>query len=112
MHNIHTHTHTHSQLGKELELRGQLEQLRAELSPMESQQQVISKSSLGRTNAAVWVGMAYMSLQFGFFARLTWWEYSWDIMEPVTYFATYATSMAMFGYFVLTRKASSECGQC
>ena len=53
--------------------------------------------------------MAYMSLQFGFFARLTWWEYSWDIMEPVTYFATYATSMAMFGYFVLTRQASSEC---
>lgn len=27
-----------------------------------------------------------MGLQFGFLARLTWWEYSWDLMEPVTYF--------------------------
>ena len=49
-----------------------------------------------------------MSLQFGFFARLTWWEYSWDIMEPVTYFATYATSMAMFAYFVITRKVRGQ----
>lgn len=23
-----------------------------------------------------------MSVQFGILARLTWWEYSWDIMEP------------------------------
>ena len=45
-----------------------------------------------------------MSLQFGVLARLTWWEYSWDIMEPVTYFITYGTSTAMFAYFVLTRQ--------
>lgn len=45
-----------------------------------------------------------MSTTFGFFARLTWWEYSWDIMEPVTYFFTYGTSMAMMFYFVLTRQ--------
>ena len=33
--------------------------------------------------------LSYMCLQFGILARLTWWEYSWDIMEPVTYFITY-----------------------
>ena len=30
-----------------------------------------------------------MCLQAGVLARLTWFEYSWDIMEPVTYFITY-----------------------
>lgn len=45
-----------------------------------------------------------MGLQFGLFARLTWWEYSWDIMEPVTYFATYGTAAAMFAYYVLTKQ--------
>ncbi|VDO86808.1 unnamed protein product [Heligmosomoides polygyrus] len=41
----------------------------------------------------------------GLFARLTWWEYSWDIMEPVTYFATYATVVATFGYYLYTKQA-------
>ena len=51
-----------------------------------------------------WAGLGMMAVQFGFLARLTWWEYSWDIMEPVTYFVTYGTSMAMYAYFVLTKK--------
>lgn len=47
-----------------------------------------------------------MSVQFGILARLTWWEYSWDIMEPVTYFVTYGTAMAGYAYFVLTKQVS------
>jgi len=47
-----------------------------------------------------------MGTQFGFMARLTWWEYSWDIMEPVTYFVGYATAIAMFAYYVITRQVS------
>ena len=47
-----------------------------------------------------------MALQFGFLARLTWWEYSWDIMEPVTYFVTYGTAMGAYAYYVLTKQVS------
>ena len=59
-----------------------------------------------RTKRLSWLGLGLMGLQFGFLARLTWWEYSWDIMEPVTYFVTYGTTMAMFAYYVLTREVS------
>lgn len=52
----------------------------------------------------LWGGLAYMATQFGILARLTWWEYSWDIMEPVTYFITYGSAMAMYAYFVITRQ--------
>ena len=45
-----------------------------------------------------------MGVQFGALARLTWWEYSWDIMEPITYFVTYGTSIAAFAYYVLTKQ--------
>lgn len=45
-----------------------------------------------------------MSIQFGILARLTWWEYSWDIMEPVTYFVTYATAMAGYAYYCITKQ--------
>lgn len=55
-------------------------------------------------NMMSWVGLGLMSVQFGILARLTWWEYSWDIMEPVTYFVTYGTAMAAYAYFVLTKQ--------
>lgn len=44
-----------------------------------------------RANYVMWAGLAYMGFQFGLLARLTWWEYSWDIVEPITYFVTYGT---------------------
>lgn len=59
-----------------------------------------------RSNWMAWAGLGLMSIQFGILARLTWWEYSWDIMEPVTYFVTYGTAMAAYAYFVVTRQVS------
>jgi len=55
-----------------------------------------------RNNQLMYLGSSLMGFQFGFFARLTWWEYSWDVMEPVTYFATYAAVMGMYAYFTVT----------
>jgi hypothetical protein len=60
-----------------------------------------------RTTILTWVGLGLMSVQFGILARLTWWEYSWDIMEPVTYFVTYGTAMAAYAYYVLTKQVIS-----
>lgn len=57
-----------------------------------------------RSNWLAWAGLGLMSVQFGILARLTWWEYSWDIMEPVTYFVTYGTAMAAYSYYVLTKE--------
>ena len=57
-----------------------------------------------RTNRLTWLGLSLMGLQFGLLARLTWWEYSWDIMEPVTYFVGYGSAVAMFGYYILTKQ--------
>lgn len=81
-----------------------LDSLKNELAPLEEQKALIDARAAQRTNVLIWSGLGYMALQFGFLARLTWWEYSWDIMEPVTYFVTYGTSMAMYAYFVLTRE--------
>jgi hypothetical protein len=60
-----------------------------------------------RTRMLTWLGLGAMGFQFGLLARLTWYEYSWDIMEPVTYFVTYGTSMCMYAYYVLSKKVST-----
>lgn len=48
-----------------------------------------------------------MCLQFGILSRLTWCEYSWDIIEPVTYFIGYGTLMGMFAYYIVTRQVNT-----
>ncbi|NWZ95271.1 MCU protein, partial [Nesospiza acunhae] len=78
-------------------LTWRLEQLKEQLAPLEKVRS-FSVCCIYSPNAA------WMYFQFGILARLTWWEYSWDIMEPVTYFITYGSAMAMYAYFVMTRQ--------
>ncbi|XP_063698258.1 calcium uniporter protein, mitochondrial [Culicoides brevitarsis] len=92
------------QITKERELQGRLEKLNEQLGPLEAKKRELNSKALRRANSMAWLGLGLMSVQFGVLARLTWWEYSWDIMEPVTYFVTYGTSMACFAYFVLTKQ--------
>lgn len=68
----------------------------------------LSKTAEAQSSRVVWTGLALLSVQGGALAWLTWWVYSWDVMEPVTYFITYATSMGAFAYYVLTKQVGSE----
>ncbi|XP_076455123.1 calcium uniporter protein, mitochondrial-like [Babylonia areolata] len=92
------------QLDRERELQARLENLRSEIAPLEQVKAELEKDASKTTNYLSWLGLGMMGLQFGILARLTWWEYSWDIMEPVTYFVTYGTTMAMFAYYLLTKQ--------
>lgn len=66
----------------------------------------ISHTAEFHSSRVIWTGLALLSVQGGALAWLTWWVYSWDVMEPVTYFITYGTSMGAFAYYVLTKQAS------
>lgn len=92
------------QIRKERELNSKLEELSQKLGPLEVKKNELDQKATRRTGMLTWVGLGLMSVQFGVLARLTWWEYSWDIMEPVTYFVTYGTAMAAYAYYVLTKQ--------
>ncbi|KAK9888841.1 hypothetical protein WA026_001064 [Henosepilachna vigintioctopunctata] len=89
---------------KEVEILQEIETVKQELLPLEEQIRALEIVAEKRGNWLAWAGLGFMSVQFGILARLTWWEYSWDIMEPVTYFVTYGTAMAMYSYYVLTKE--------
>ncbi|KFP49577.1 Mitochondrial calcium uniporter regulatory subunit MCUb, partial [Cathartes aura] len=92
------------QIRKERELLQKLDHLKEELLPLEQMKARITDSVDAKTSRLLWVGLALMSTQGGALAWLTWWVYSWDIMEPVTYFITYGSAMAFYAYFVLTKQ--------
>ena len=52
----------------------------------------------------VWLGLGLMGVQVGIMARLTWFDYSWDIVEPISYFVSYSAVIGVYAYYVLTRK--------
>ncbi|KAF7991233.1 hypothetical protein HCN44_002795 [Aphidius gifuensis] len=82
----------------------ELEEVMIELEPLELKKQELEVAAENRANMHSWLGLIAMACQVGILARLTWWEYSWDIMEPVTYFVTYATGMLCYIYFIMTRQ--------
>ncbi|XP_009695766.1 PREDICTED: mitochondrial calcium uniporter regulatory subunit MCUb, partial [Cariama cristata] len=98
---LHLENH---QIRKERELLQKLDHLKEELLPLEQMKARITDSADAKTSRLLWVGLALMSTQGGALAWLTWWVYSWDIMEPVTYFITYGSAMAFYAYFVLTKQ--------
>ena len=70
------------QATQEQRLLRELEGLKDDLAPLEDQREILTAQAEKRTNHLTWLGLGMMSVQFGILARLTWWEYSWDIMEP------------------------------
>lgn len=92
------------QLEQERKLLDRLHAVKEQLEPLEQKKQELMTLSRRRTTMLSWLGLGLMGVQLGILARLTWWEYSWDIMEPISYFAGYATTMATYAYFVVTRQ--------
>lgn len=92
------------QTRKERELLQKIELLKEELLPLEKIKAGLTTDADAKTSRLLWIGLALMSTQGGALAWLTWWVYSWDIMEPVTYFITYGSAMAFYAFFVLTKQ--------
>ncbi|CAN2388882.1 Mitochondrial calcium uniporter dominant negative beta subunit [Pristimantis euphronides] len=90
-------------LRKEQQFLQRLESLREELQPLEEMKRNIMAVAEAKTSRLKWVGLAFLSTQGGALAWLTWWVYSWDIMEPVTYFITYGSAIGFYAYFLLTK---------
>ncbi|XP_010549155.1 PREDICTED: calcium uniporter protein 6, mitochondrial-like [Tarenaya hassleriana] len=55
----------------------------------------------------LWCGLAASVVQIGFFFRLTFWEFSWDVMEPIAFFTTSTGIIVGHGYFLVTSRDPS-----
>ncbi|ESW13987.1 hypothetical protein PHAVU_008G243500 [Phaseolus vulgaris] len=51
-----------------------------------------------------WCGLGFFVFTFGLFFRLTFWEFSWDVMEPITYFTAASFFVIGYGYSMFTSR--------
>jgi len=87
------------------------QQLRAELIPLEEKRNELYHIAENRIQVLAWVVFFGLCGQFLLFARLTWWDYSWDVMEPITWFTSICeTVIAGKMYFLSTRQEYTNMG--
>eukprot|EP00096_Caligus_rogercresseyi_P000410 TRINITY_DN10852_c0_g1_i1.p1 TRINITY_DN10852_c0_g1~~TRINITY_DN10852_c0_g1_i1.p1 ORF type:complete len:314 (-),score=89.76 TRINITY_DN10852_c0_g1_i1:551-1492(-) len=81
----------------------ELEAPKQELALLEPEYSIIAEKASRLTERYLYYFLLLPAFQFGFLARLTWFEYSWDIMEPVTYFVTAFSGLLCLKYFIMTK---------
>ncbi|KAK4840107.1 hypothetical protein QYF36_000024 [Acer negundo] len=80
---------------------------RKELEEMEKQKAAIDEIADGLVRRELWCGLGYMVVQTAGFMRLTFWELSWDVMEPICFYVTSIYFMAGYTFFLRTSKEPS-----
>lgn len=78
-----------------------------ELQVMEKQKSEIDKKADSLVRRELWGGLGYLVIQTVAFMRLTFWELSWDVMEPICFYVTSLYFMAGYGFFLRTSKEPS-----
>ncbi|WOL17701.1 calcium uniporter protein 2, mitochondrial-like [Canna indica] len=80
---------------------------REELKKMEAKKAAIDAKAEALVRKELWGGLAFLVLQTAGFMRLTFWELSWDVMEPICFFVTSLYFMAGYAFFLRTSRDPS-----
>eukprot|EP01130_Rhizamoeba_saxonica_P003148 TRINITY_DN1353_c1_g2_i1.p1 TRINITY_DN1353_c1_g2~~TRINITY_DN1353_c1_g2_i1.p1 ORF type:complete len:426 (+),score=65.25 TRINITY_DN1353_c1_g2_i1:33-1310(+) len=86
-----------------------LEKIEDELCEMQITKDLLTNKAQFQAKAIAISGLAVLFAQFFIFARLTWWDYSWDVIEPFTYFTTVVeTVIAGYVFYLFSRSDYSH----
>ncbi|KAJ7952960.1 Calcium uniporter, mitochondrial [Quillaja saponaria] len=79
----------------------------AELEEMEKQKAAIDTKADSLVRRELWCGLGLLVTQTAAFMRLTFWELTWDVMEPICFYVTSMYFMAGYAFFLRTSKEPS-----
>lgn len=78
-----------------------------ELKKLQQQKEEIDVLAHKQVRRILWTGLGLSVVQVGLFFRLTFWEFSWDVMEPIAFFTTTAGIVIGYAYFMFTSRDPS-----
>ncbi|MCD7458738.1 hypothetical protein HAX54_039012 [Datura stramonium] len=78
-----------------------------ELQQMEEQKTSIDKKAESLVRREMWFGLGCFAIQTTAFVRFTFWDLTWDVMEPICFYLTSTYFMAAYFFFLKTSKEPS-----
>ncbi|KZV24991.1 hypothetical protein F511_01961 [Dorcoceras hygrometricum] len=77
------------------------------LQEMEKLKSAIDKRAEQLVRCELFGGLAFLVIQTAAFMRLTFWELTWDVMEPICFYGTSIYFIGRYGFFLKTSKEPS-----
>ncbi|OAY67272.1 Calcium uniporter protein 5, mitochondrial [Ananas comosus] len=87
-----------------LALAPEVDPRREELKQLQQKKEEIDGLAHKQVRRILWSGLGFFVAQIGVFFRLTFWEFSWDVMEPIAFFATTSGLLVGYSYFLITSR--------
>ncbi|OEL13315.1 Calcium uniporter protein 5, mitochondrial [Dichanthelium oligosanthes] len=75
-----------------------------EFERLQGKKEEIDKLAHKQVRRILWSGLGFFMCQVGLFFRLTFWEFSWDVMEPIAFFTTASGLLVGYAYFLITSR--------
>ncbi|XP_049384471.1 calcium uniporter protein 2, mitochondrial-like [Solanum stenotomum] len=79
-------------------------QMMKEFQQMDEKKSAIDKKAESLVQRELWCGLGFFVIQTAAFMRLTFWELTWDVMEPICFYVTSFYCMAGYAFFLRTSK--------
>ncbi|KAJ0075437.1 hypothetical protein Patl1_35062 [Pistacia atlantica] len=87
-----------------LALTSEDDPMRDELKMLKEKKEEIDMLAHKQVQRILWCGLGFSILQICLFFRLTFWEFSWDVMEPIAFFSTTTGIILGYAYFLFTAR--------
>ncbi|KAG9443416.1 hypothetical protein H6P81_014756 [Aristolochia fimbriata] len=78
-----------------------------EMKKLKERKEEIDMLAHKQVRRILWTGLGVFVVQVGLFFRLTFWEFSWDVMEPIAFFSTSTGLLLGYAYFLFTSRDPS-----
>ncbi|KAL7587658.1 hypothetical protein Lser_V15G39270 [Lactuca serriola] len=75
-----------------------------ELKTLQAKQEEIDVLAHKQVRRILWAGLGVSLAHISLFFRLTFWEFSWDVMEPITFFCGSSGLIIGYAYFLVTSR--------
>ncbi|XP_071738021.1 calcium uniporter protein 6, mitochondrial-like [Rutidosis leptorrhynchoides] len=77
---------------------------REELQILQAKHEEIERQAHKQVRVILWTGLGFSLAQISLFFRLTFWDLSWDVMEPIAFFTTTTGLIIGYAYFLFTSR--------